>query len=582
MRVTFINQRRFFSCLMIFTGLLIFFLLAASLSSPVWAYELINPDVLDQLKPELPGHDQIKLVPIKAPTNLTAASKTQGVITLRWMDQSDNEHGFIVERRGKINDFSQVAVLSRNTLEYTDSEASTYPIFPGETYYYRVKAFNDEDQSAYSNIVEITALKTAPPVAPVILHAEIVTSYRYPVQLLWEDRSNDETRFEVQRRREGHGYFVVADLPPDTTTYQDSFDYEEGATYYYRIEAFNTYGSVYSNEIPVYYPTQNISGPPQVMGVSQNSTTILLQWSHVPEISIPNLVQGYNINVGQETPLPYDVVGPDVTSLLITGLEPETIYRIAVSAKVNVLPGLGTTIKVQTGPPAPIQVKAVKKGDTSVELTWQTTSKYHPQLDYEIQFRDEKSSFSTFTRINQPETLKYLVTGLDPDKNYAFRVICYHVVHASDPSEVVVPIEETSSGLASSPAQVEIVLNVGQYAYSVNGQQKQMDAQPVIFQGRTLLPIRYITEALGAAIAWNGEDQKVTITQDEQIIELWVNNSTAMINGQPVPIDVGNSQVTPLIIPPGRTMLPLRFITESLGCQLKWDADTQQITIIRQ
>ncbi|MDW7672346.1 MAG: stalk domain-containing protein [Bacillota bacterium] len=581
MGVTFINQRRYLSCLQKILGFLIVFLLLTSLLTPVWAYEFLNPDVLDQLKPNDPIFDVIKLANIKAPANLKASSKTQGVIVLTWVDQSDNEHGFIVERRGEINDFAQVAVLPRNTFGYTDSENSTYPIFPGETYYYRVKAFDDEGESAYSNTVQITALKTAPPTPPKIVSAVIDHSWGKPVQLVWEDRSNDETRFEVQRRKEGASYVKVADLSPNTTEYKDSFDYAEGNTYYYRVQVFNPYGSSYSNEIPVHYLTQNISGPTVVTGIAQSSTSVLLKWSHVPEISVPNLVEGYEILVGQETPLSYAIVDPNVTEILVTGLLPETNYNMAVQAKVGNKTGLGTATKVLTGPLPPVQVKAVKKSNTSVELTWQTNSKFASELDYVIESRDEHSSFSSLTRLNQPAALKYTVTGLDPNRTHAFRVIAYKHISPSDPSDVVVPGDELSTNLPFSPSQVEIVLNVGQYAFSVNGQQQQMDAQPMIFQGRTLLPIRYITEALGAAITWKGDEQKVTIIEGERVIELWVNKNMAMVNGQPVPVDAGNTQVTPLIVPPGRTMLPLRFVTESLGCQLEWDGATQQITILR-
>jgi len=62
------------------------------------------------------------------------------------------------------------------------------------------------------------------------------------------------------------------------------------------------------------------------------------------------------------------------------------------------------------------------------------------------------------------------------------------------------------------------------------------------------------------------------------IIELWIGKSIAKVNGINTPIDSTNSKVVPEIIN-SRTMLPLRFVTENLGCDVKWDDATKTITI---
>ncbi|MGC8575744.1 MAG: stalk domain-containing protein, partial [Caldisericum sp.] len=61
-------------------------------------------------------------------------------------------------------------------------------------------------------------------------------------------------------------------------------------------------------------------------------------------------------------------------------------------------------------------------------------------------------------------------------------------------------------------------------------------------------------------------------------IELWIGKNTATVNGITKPIDPTNSKVVPEIIN-GRTMLPLRFVAESLGCSVDWNATTKTITI---
>lgn len=63
------------------------------------------------------------------------------------------------------------------------------------------------------------------------------------------------------------------------------------------------------------------------------------------------------------------------------------------------------------------------------------------------------------------------------------------------------------------------------------------------------------------------------------VIELWVGRNTVRVNGQSRPIDSLNSNVKPIIIPPGRIMLPLRFVTENLGCTVDWNPTLQEAKV---
>ncbi|MDW7678057.1 MAG: copper amine oxidase N-terminal domain-containing protein, partial [Bacillota bacterium] len=67
---------------------------------------------------------------------------------------------------------------------------------------------------------------------------------------------------------------------------------------------------------------------------------------------------------------------------------------------------------------------------------------------------------------------------------------------------------------------------------------------------------------------------------DDSTVELWIGSSIARVNGVSTQIDARNSQVKPLIMPPGRTMMPLRFIAESLGCDVEWNERTQEVTVM--
>jgi hypothetical protein len=126
--------------------------------------------------------------------------------------------------------------------------------------------------------------------------------------------------------------------------------------------------------------------------------------------------------------------------------------------------------------------------------------------------------------------------------------------------------------------QTVIVLKIGSSSFTVNGETRYLDSPPVIKNSRTLVPIRAIVEALGGTVGWDATEKKVTVSLGSTTIELWIGKNTARVNGVSKPIDSTNSKVVPEIIN-GRTMLPLRFVTENLGCTVQWDGSTQTITI---
>ncbi|MGE5675640.1 MAG: stalk domain-containing protein [Mycobacterium leprae] len=106
----------------------------------------------------------------------------------------------------------------------------------------------------------------------------------------------------------------------------------------------------------------------------------------------------------------------------------------------------------------------------------------------------------------------------------------------------------------------------------LNGQPLVSDVAPQIVSGRMLVPIRVIANALGQSVAWDNATQTVTIGGPSGII-LQVGNQAAMAKGSSVTLDV-----PPLIID-GRTMVPLRFVAQALGYDVKWDDSTRTVRI---
>jgi minor extracellular serine protease Vpr len=123
-----------------------------------------------------------------------------------------------------------------------------------------------------------------------------------------------------------------------------------------------------------------------------------------------------------------------------------------------------------------------------------------------------------------------------------------------------------------------IQLTVGKSQFKVNNHTKTLDAPPVIKNSRTLLPIRAVVEAMGGQVQWDSKAKRVDIQYRGNSISLWIGQNTARVNGKAVMIDPSNPKVVPEIIN-GRTMVPLRFVAETLGCSVEWLPDTKSIEI---
>jgi len=118
-----------------------------------------------------------------------------------------------------------------------------------------------------------------------------------------------------------------------------------------------------------------------------------------------------------------------------------------------------------------------------------------------------------------------------------------------------------------------MVLTIGQQIVQVDGAYVMNDVAPIIRGERTVLPIRIIAESIGATVTWNEADQSVTIVKGDTTIVIYIGQTFALVNGDPVQLDIS------AFIENSRTYLPLRFVSENLGADVNWDQDTQQVTI---
>lgn len=97
---------------------------------------------------------------------------------------------------------------------------------------------------------------------------------------------------------------------------------------------------------------------------------------------------------------------------------------------------------------------------------------------------------------------------------------------------------------------------------------------PRIINGRTLVPIRAIIESMGGLVDWEDSTQKVSLTANDHNVEMWIGNNDIIVDGEADSMDIAPMTIN------SRTMLPIRFVAESVGCQVDWIGSTQQIVVV--
>jgi subtilisin family serine protease len=182
------------------------------------------------------------------PGNLSATALSSTTISLTWTDNSSGETGFKVEKKTSSGgSYSEIADLAANVASYSDTELSE-----ATTYYYRVRAYSDSGNSAYSNEANDTTYPGAPS------HLSASAPSRAWVNLRWTDNSSGETGFKIERKgTSGGSYSEIDSVAADVGSYSDT-NVGSSTTYYYRVGAYSSSGhSSYSDEVSATVPASS-------------------------------------------------------------------------------------------------------------------------------------------------------------------------------------------------------------------------------------------------------------------------------------------------------------------------------------
>ncbi len=124
------------------------------------------------------------------------------------------------------------------------------------------------------------------------------------------------------------------------------------------------------------------------------------------------------------------------------------------------------------------------------------------------------------------------------------------------------------------PSAIEpLTLTVGSKVLIRGENQSEMDAAPITLAGRTLVPLRFISEALGAKVTWHPDTKNAAIWNRNQWVDLWFNTAYMVRAGKRLELDVPPSLVS------GRLMIPLRAVAESLDVKVTWDGALKRVIL---
>ena len=110
---------------------------------------------------------------------------------------------------------------------------------------------------------------------------------------------------------------------------------------------------------------------------------------------------------------------------------------------------------------------------------------------------------------------------------------------------------------------------------TINGEIIETEVSPFVENGRTLVPVRAVSEHLKYSVEWSAEEQRVDINSPSDKLTLYIGSADYYKNGEKRTMDV------PAVIKDERTFVPLRLVAEEMGCEVKWDEENNIANVIK-
>lgn len=132
-----------------------------------------------------------------------------------------------------------------------------------------------------------------------------------------------------------------------------------------------------------------------------------------------------------------------------------------------------------------------------------------------------------------------------------------------------------SSGFALADTTQQAIKNSDGDAVTILVNEKPVDlnVEPVMTDGRLMVPFRAIGEVMGAKVDWDEKTETASLALNDTEVNLTLGELSGMVNGSPVDLDAAAKLVN------GHVLIPLRFVNEALGAQVEWNAENKQVQI---
>ncbi len=275
-----------------------------------WTAYAQTPDIFMRKEiPPAPG----------TPSGLGAVTVSAAQVDLRWSDGSSNEVGFKIEQ-GQNGNFQQIAVVGTDITAY-----SVVGLSPTTDYSFRVRAYNEGGDSGYSNEASAHTLPL-PPAAPGNLCATAAGASG--MDLSWQDNSNNEAGFRIERKMGEAAFATAATVPAGTQAWSDS-GLTSGTAYTYRVCATNDGGDSPFTDDATASPPVPVSAPEGLAAAPTGATEVDLCWRDSSSSEA-----GFRIERKADSGAFAPLVALEANAISYTdrGLAPNTTYTYRVRA----------------------------------------------------------------------------------------------------------------------------------------------------------------------------------------------------------------------------------------------------------
>ena len=390
-----------------------------------------------------------------SPTNLQYTQTVPTALTLTWQDGSPDESGFAVERSVDNGaTWTTIIAVSANITTFVDS-----PLQCSEIHLYRIRAFRSGDgaYSDYSNVITVWT----PPCSPTAAQARNLAANA--IELTWQDNSDDESEFQIERRPGNSSTWSQIDtVLANIHSYTDD-QVECSTPYSYRVRAYRAHDQRYSDYSKVATGSTRSCTPTNLQADLASSDSVTLTWQDAS----PDETE-FKVERSMDEGATWAVVGAapaNSTTHTDVGLSCSTSYFYRVHAFRSgdgAYSDYSNVASVHTPPCAPTNARASNQISGTVELAWQDNSS--DESEFQIERRPDGITQWAALAVAAANAHHYVDGAAQCSSQYFYRVRSYRAsdgqpsaTYSNEAGVHTVPCEPTEiTATAISPSKISL------------------------------------------------------------------------------------------------------------------------------